>query len=235
MIRQAISSDKFEVLKFCQNTFSWGDYIKEVWNYWISEGNLFVVEKNQPIGICHAVFYPTHVWIEGIRINPDFRRQSLASKLVKNIESISKQKGISISLMLIDTENEPSLLMAKQLGYEINETWNFFSLTSQKNNDFEISFGNPFEKNKPTHYVKSWRWVPLNEKELSLLVSKNNIVYSDKTDNKSIAILGESEHFDNTLIVTLFAGSESDTKNILLFLQNFGVEKNYKRIQILSK
>ncbi|NIM26039.1 MAG: GNAT family N-acetyltransferase [Nitrososphaeria archaeon] len=235
MIREAISSDKFEVLKFCQNTFSWGDYIKEVWDHWISEGDLFVVEKNQPIGICHAVFYPTQAWIEGIRINPDFRRQSLASKLVKNVESISKQKGIPISLMLIDTENEPSLLMAKQLGYKISETWKFYSLQSQKNNDFEISLGNPFQKNKPTHYVKSWRWVPLNEKEISLLISQNNIVYSDTTNNKSVAILGESEHFDNTLIVTLFAGSESDTKNILLFLQNFGAEKQYKRIQILSK
>jgi len=77
--------------------------------------------------------------------------------------------------------------------------------------------------------------VPLNEKEMSFLVSKNNVVYSDKTNNRSVAILGESEHFDNTLIVTLFAGSYSDTKNILSFLQNFGAEKNYKRIQILSK
>lgn len=235
MIRDALPSDKFEVLKFCQNTFSWGDYIKEVWDHWVSEGGFFVFEKNKPIGICHTVFYPDQVWIEGIRINPDFRRQSLASELVKNIESIAKQKGISISLMLIDTENEPSLSMAKQLGYKINETWKFYSLQPQKNNDFEISFGNPFQKNKPTHYVKSWRWVPLNEKEMSFLVSKNNIVYSDKTNNKSIAILGESEHFDKTLIVTLFAGSDSDTKNILLFLQNFGAEKNYKRIQILSK
>ena len=70
---------------------------------------------------------------------------------------------------------------------------------------------------------------------MSCLVSKNNIVFSDKTNNMSVAILGESVHFDKTLIVTLFAGSNSDTKNILLFLQNFGAEKNYKRIQILSK
>ena len=235
MIRDVQPFDKLEVLKFCKNTFSWGDYIPEVWEHWLSEGGFFVVEEGRPVGICHAVFYPNQVWIEGIRINPSFRRKSLASKLVENVESFAKQRGISVSLMLIETENEPSLLMAERLGYKILETWKFYTLQSQKNSDFEISFGNPFEKNNPSHFVKSWRWVPLNEKELSLLVSKNKIFYSKENEKNSVAILEDSEHFEKTLIVTLFAGLESDTKNILLFLQNYGSENNYKRIQILSK
>ena len=78
MIREAISSDKHHILEFCQNTFSWGDYIEDVWDYWISEGILLVYVKNNPIGISHAVFLKDHVWIEGIRINPDFGRQGIA-------------------------------------------------------------------------------------------------------------------------------------------------------------
>lgn len=235
MIREAKHSDKKQVLEFCINTFSWGDYVKDVWDYWISEGNLFVIEENKPLGICHAVFYTNQVWIEGIRIHPDFRKRGLASKLVKHIESIAKNKKISTSLMLIDTENDPSLLMAKQLGYEINQTWKFYSLLSRKNSDFVVSFGNPFQKNEQTHYVKSWRWIPLDDNQISNLVSKNNIVYCHKDGKKSVAILEESEHFEKTLIVTLFAGTEFNTKNVLLFLENFAFEKNYKRIQILSK
>jgi hypothetical protein len=69
VIREATSSDKLPILKFCTNTFSWGDYIKDVWKYWFSEGNLLVIEKNIPIGICHALFLKNQVWIEGIRIN----------------------------------------------------------------------------------------------------------------------------------------------------------------------
>ena len=34
------------------------------------------------------------VWIEGIRIDPDFRRQKIASKLVKHAESILEKKRI---------------------------------------------------------------------------------------------------------------------------------------------
>ena len=57
MIRLANSNDKTQVLKFCQKTFSWGDYIEQVWDYWISEGNLFLYEKEAPVGISHALFF----------------------------------------------------------------------------------------------------------------------------------------------------------------------------------
>ena len=31
-IRMPISSDKNQILSFCEKTFSWGDYIHEVWD-----------------------------------------------------------------------------------------------------------------------------------------------------------------------------------------------------------
>ena len=51
----------------------------------------------------------------------------------------------------------------------------------------------------------------------------------------SIAILTDSEHFDKTLIVTLFSGSQNTTLQLISFLQNYGIEKNYERIQILTQ
>ena len=235
MIRTAKSSDKLHILKFCKNTFSWGDYIQDVWDYWLSEGNLLVVEKTIPIGTCHVLFSKNQVWIEGIRINSNFRRQGLASNLIIKVESLATQKQIPISLMLIDTENLPSILMTQRLGYEINQTWKFYSLLPQKNNSHEISYGNPIRNNEFSHYVKSWRWIPLDNKILSSLNSENCIIHSNKGNNQAIAILADSEHFEKTLIVTLFAGSKSNTMNIISFLQNFGFEKKYQRLQILTR
>ena len=68
MIRNAKPSDKSQVLKFCQNTFSWGDYVEHVWDYWLNEDLLFVYEKKSPVGICHAFFLKNQIWIEGIKI-----------------------------------------------------------------------------------------------------------------------------------------------------------------------
>jgi hypothetical protein len=38
-IRDAIKTDKQEVLEFCTDTFQWGDYIHEVWDDWYSDRN----------------------------------------------------------------------------------------------------------------------------------------------------------------------------------------------------
>ncbi|MDH3737447.1 MAG: GNAT family N-acetyltransferase, partial [Nitrosopumilus sp.] len=97
MIREANISDKIHILKFCKDTFSWGDYIEQVWDFWISEGNLFLFEKQFPIGICHTSYSEDQIWIEGIRIDPNFRRQKIASKLVTHAELMGKTKNASFS------------------------------------------------------------------------------------------------------------------------------------------
>ena len=234
MIRNAINSDKFSVLNFCKDTFSWGDYIQDVWDYWLSEGNLLLIEKQYPVGMCHAFFSKNQVWIEGIRINSNFRRQGLASELVKHVESLAKEKQLLFSFMLIDNENSLSLSMAKNLNYQIFQTWNFYSLLPQINNNHKIQFGNVINYTK-THYVKSWRWLVLDEETLLLLSKQNKIIFSDESGDISIAILTDSEHFDKTLIVTLFSGSQNNTLNLVSYIQNYGAEKNYKKIQILTK
>lgn len=234
-IRIAIQSDKVSVLNFCENTFSWGDYIQDVWDYWLSEGNLLVIEKPYPVGMCHAFFSKNQVWIEGIRIDSNFRKQGLASDLVKHVESLAKEKQISFSLMLIDTENLASLLMAKNLNYQILQTWNFYSLLPQITNNHKIQFSDLLNHQEISHYVKSWRWLVLDDETLFSLSSQNKIIFSDKFGDISIAILTDSQHFDKTLIVTLFSGSQNNTLELISYIQNYGAQKNYKKIQILTR
>ncbi len=235
MIRDANDLDKIPVLKFCKNTFSWGDYVEQVWDSWLSEGNLLLFEKQFPIGICHAFYSEDQIWIEGIRIDPNFRRQKIASKLVKHAESIGLEKGASFSFMLIDTENTSSHLMAHSLDYTIFQTWNFYSLIPKKNPNYDIYFEKSLNRQLCSHYVKSWRWLPIDDDTLSTFYEQNKIVKSYVDDKNSIAIFTDSEHFDKTLIVTLFSGSQNTTFQVISFLQNYGMEKNYERIQILTK
>ncbi|MEW6604358.1 MAG: N-acetyltransferase, partial [Thermoproteota archaeon] len=58
-IRTAKRSDKEEILSFCVNTFSWGDYIDRVWDYWFRTGRLFVVEDGgRSIAMSHVAVCP---------------------------------------------------------------------------------------------------------------------------------------------------------------------------------
>jgi len=233
-IRKANIEDKIHVLKFCENTFSWGDYIPHVWDYWLSEGNLFICEKSFPIGICHAFYSDNQIWIEGIRIDPNFRRQKIASELVKHAEYIGKEKNLSFSYMLIDTQNFKSLSMANSLNYDVFQTWNFYSLDPKKNSNYVVDFEQSLDCKLYTHYVNSWRWLPLTDESLSSLYLQNNLVKSTISGKNSLAIITDSEHFARTVIVTLFSNSNDTDIQILSFLQNYALDKNYERIQILT-
>jgi len=234
-IREANDSDKISVLRFCKNTFSWGDYVEHVWDFWLSEGHLFLAEQDHSIGICHAFYSHDQIWIEGIRVDPNFRRQNIASKLVKHAEILGKEKNLSTSYMLIDTENLTSLSMTNSLNYEIFQTWNFYSLEPKINLNHKVRFEKSLNRKLYPQYVKSWRWLPIDDKTLQSFYDKNQIIKSCIGENDSVGILNDSEHFDNTLIVTLFSNSEDSVFETLSFLQNFGIEKNYERIQILTR
>lgn len=235
VIRNAVDSDKPMILNFCQDTFSWGDYIQDIWNYWLSEGDLLIIEKEFPVGVIHALLSNNQVWIEGIRINPNFRRQGLATKLVQYVELLAKEKQIPFSFMLIDTENLSSLSMAKNLDYSIFQTWNFYTLIPKINDVYEIKFEYTFDQSKIPQYVKSWRWLILDKKTLSFFYQQKKIIFSDKSGPVSIAILTDSEHFEKILIVTLISGSPSNTLNLISYIQNYGAENDYQKIQILTK
>ena len=234
-IREANDSDKIPVLKFCKNTFSWGDYVEHVWDYWISEGHLLLAQKLDPVGICHAFYSDNQVWIEGIRIEPNSRCQNIASELVKHAEIIGLEKNLSFSYMLIDTENPISITMAQSLNYEVFQTWNFYTIEPRNNSDHNITFDKSISPKSYSHYVKSWRWLPIDDETLKLFYEQNRIVNSSINNKNSIAIITESDHFDRTLIITLFSNSDESAREILSYLQNFGWEKNYERIQILTK
>ena len=234
-IREATSFDKNLVLKFCKNTFSWGDYIDKVWSSWLDEGNLFLFETESPVGICHAFYFQNQIWIEGIRIDPNFQRQKIASKLVTHAELIGKNNNASFSYMLVDTENKKSIFLANSLNYKIFQIWNYYSLIPKKNSNFKIEFEKSVSSDIFPFYVDSWRWIKTTRNILSNLSTQNRIIKSNLNGKTSVAIIGDYKHLAKTLIVTLFSGSFDTSSDILYYLQNYAIEKNYERIQILTK
>ena len=137
--------------------------------------------------------------------------------------------------MLIDTENTPSISMANSLNYELFEIWNFYSLIPKIKSHHKIEFAKSVSSNLFPYYVDSWRWFSTNEKILSDLCAQNKVIKSSLDGKISVAIIGDYKHHEKTLIVTLFSGSFDTLSNILSYLQNYAIEKNYERIQILTK
>jgi len=240
--RLAKNSDKDPVLNFCKNTFSWGDYIHEVWDSWIDEGNLIIIDQNQiPISMTHAAFYPNEklIWIEGIRVKENFRKNGFAQKMISYLEETAKSKNYEISRMLIASENEPSLSLAKKLGYTIISKWNYFSLESKPiNEEINIVSDSCIDSisldEKSYHFIESWRWIPLTDERLKKLNSEKKI-FCQRDDQKinTLGIITESESFENTIILELVFGINSE--KMIKFTQNLAYQKNYSKIRILTE
>ena len=245
LVQQASQLDKEKIVEFCKNTFSWGDYIDQIWDYWISEGNLLVIhENNLPIAMCHASFNAKNqnLWIEGIRVNPNYRRKKYATNLVHHCETIAREKKFKTAQMLIETTNSNSILLAKKLGYTNKETWDFHTLDNQTQekqstaNHLLNSQREEFLLDSKLYFVDSWRWFPLTKDSISQLSQENRIIFSENNDTiNGIAIFTESQHFENTVIVTLLMGDDSGIENLLSKILSISKQQNFKRIQILTK
>jgi GNAT superfamily N-acetyltransferase len=238
-IRDAQPSDKQVVLDFCKNTFSWGDYIADVWDTWILQGNLFVVvEGHVPIGLCHLVFTDNRqAWIEGIRIHPNYRRKEYGRKIISHCESIAKL--IKTIRMIIESENTPSINLAQSMGYYTEDNWRLYALIPKKETSSTIIASDIKQVAglvSSNTYADSWKWLPLEKSDLEELIKQKRVLLSVQDKSASaIGIWNESENFANVLQIGFINGSKESMLDILRFIQNKGYELHTDRIQVFSQ
>ena len=206
---------------------------------WLAEKNLYAVEENrQAIGICNAAISPDQVWIEGIRIHPEFRRYGYATQLVIAAERLAKRKKLHYSRMIIADNNKRSLSMAKKLGYHIENKWWLYNLSPKKQNTrakLATSTKDLQPLIKSETYSESWNWLILNDKVLAKLVKSGRVItYKKGGKPEAIGIWNESSRLDDDMIqLGYLAGTKQGIKSIIQFMQNKGYEEKSNRIQLL--
>ena len=135
-IRPAQQNDKDDVLKFCVNTFDWGDYIDQVWNSWYSDpnGRLIIAEYESEeytkqlnagrksstiVAVSHVHLCPNRkmIWLEGIRIRSDYRRRHVATELIKKMLEYGIEQDAKESAAIVSANNVPSQIMMQRNGF----------------------------------------------------------------------------------------------------------------------
>lgn len=109
IVREAKASDKDVVLRFCQNTFEWGDYVQNVWDYWLTDasGKIFVATfENKPVGMCHVeIVKRSEAWLEAARVAPEFRRRGVASLLTEKCLEWAIKRGARVARLVTESGN----------------------------------------------------------------------------------------------------------------------------------
>ena len=211
--RVATVHDKDYVLDLCKNTFSWGDYIDRVWDIWIREpDSIFLVavvnENNieKPIAISHAILIPEKIgWIEGIRVDPKYRSQKLATNMSLHILDYARKNGALYSSAIVSINNEASKGLMEKLGFKVISTWSYLSIKPivvpalnnfiinksaikvANLNEYKsvLNFLNQSETFKASgkKFVNSWRWHDLTEDRLRMMINNKQVIILVNNDD----------------------------------------------------
>jgi ribosomal protein S18 acetylase RimI-like enzyme len=275
MIRHAAKSDKEEVLRFCVNTFEWGDYIDQAWDFWYSERNgiLLVAEddeeynrqskKRSVIAVSHVSLCPNNknVWLEGIRVHPNFRRRSVATELLKMMILYGKEHGAEEASAMVAANNIASQLMMESNGFAVISKWSYYSFNKIPRAD-KVKLRSKFATFEDTKtvwnylresdvykasgktYVNSWRWYSLDLSVLEDFIKHEKVLVigNDRIEGLGIINKGNNNNDndndnDNTFqIVYLDALNMKALEDLTKFaLKLINLEDaTYDRIQIYS-
>ncbi len=121
LIRPATVADGESVLAWTQNTFSWGDYISEVWDRWVQaeNGQLLVAEvEGRVVGALHVVLLGNREgWMEGMRVHPDFRKRGIATALDLAGQKVAHEAGCRLVRLETASTNLPAQSAIVTYGY----------------------------------------------------------------------------------------------------------------------
>ena len=262
--RFAKNTDKEDVLKFCVNTFDWRDYIDQVWDLWYSESNsaLIVAEneihhtKKSVIAVSHVSLCPNrrNIWLEGIRVNPDYRRRSIATELLSKMLSYGKRQGAKEASAIVGVNNLPSQLMMEKNGFDVISKWTYYSTNKSRRYEkvnvrtatvsdikkvWDYLKQSKIYKSSGKRHVNSWRWYSFNSGTILTNIKDGKLLIAGNDDIEGIAIINKDGYWNRNdvfQIVYLDAASISSLYDLIVFVIMLVHSDNdrYKRIQIFS-
>jgi ribosomal protein S18 acetylase RimI-like enzyme len=130
-IRDALREDREAVLEFCRNTWpGYGDYIARAWQRWIrdSSGRFLVAELNgRAVGIAKIDdFGGGEVWLEGLRVDPGFRRKGIGNAINKEVvRTLRRMKPRSVRFCTA-VSNRASRSIGEHFGFALKTRFRYY-------------------------------------------------------------------------------------------------------------
>jgi ribosomal protein S18 acetylase RimI-like enzyme len=124
LVRPAHVDDRQAVLAFCDRIWGEHDYIAEVWDDWLREERagsgvpLVGILAGRPVGIAHLrMVSEDEGWIEGIRVDPDARRQGIGRTLTSRALVAAREHGATVARLFVDADNLASQALVARFGF----------------------------------------------------------------------------------------------------------------------
>lgn len=258
IIRRARPGDRDKVLAFCTNTFGWGDYIEQVWDYWYENksGQLLVAESDEgeSIALSHVALCPggRRIWVEGIRVHPAHRRSQVATKLIETLLRYGRKKGAAHAYAIVAADNSGSQKMMEKNGFKPVSRWAYYStagrmkkqpskarLATTKDIESVWSYlkGSRIYRLSARTYVRSWHWYDLDLRALKSFINKGCVIVTGMPVG-GIAVINRSGYWKtrNVLqVVYLDSLSKKSLEQIISYVTHLYVDGEFERLQVLCQ
>ena len=180
----------------------------------IQKPNLFTATSTngRPIALSHAVLCPNkaRLWIEGIRVDPNYRRRKVATALIDKMVQFGRRQGVIEASAIISADNRASQSLFYNNGFNKISKWAYYNIhVSNKSNRIDDNTngrdktikkriasledadkvwsylrGSETYRLSGKRYFNEWRWYPLDYKTIV-----------DFTRHRKILITGIEDSF----------------------------------------
>lgn len=115
-VRDARKADLDRVAEFAAETWDGWDYVPDVWDEWLDEGVALVAEVDGVVvGTVHGVTRGDEAWLEGLRVDEEYRREGVGSAL---LEEIAERLDAEVARGMAFGDNEAAVGFLETEGFE---------------------------------------------------------------------------------------------------------------------
>jgi GNAT superfamily N-acetyltransferase len=254
-VREACDADREAVFEFCMHTWSWGDYIPQVWDKWLREenGKVFVATVDGlPVGIQHiTIDKPREAWLSGARTSPNYRRMGVATAITMKCIEYAKSKGVKVARLVTESDNAAALAAVQKMGFKpVAEFLEMELENVSKAESLSSSWANTNQLETVWRYLQSsevyrcaaglyallYHWYSLDRQDLELFIKhRKAIVYGGGDGavrglmlvDDAVAIEWHENSIQTCYIDGDFETALDMTKFLLAHCKEKGIEKVY--------
>jgi RimJ/RimL family protein N-acetyltransferase len=254
-VRKARGSDREAVFKFCEKTWSWGDYIPEVWDKWLKEksGRVFIATTDGvPVGITHlSIDKPHEVWLGGARTDPNYRRMGVATAITQKCLDYAKRKGAKVVRLTTESDNIAAQAVIKKLGFK--PTAEFVEMKTEniaeEENSTNSKWAEESEADAALNYLQTsesyrkaaglytvlFHWFSLEKHDLKRFVEQRKAILhlSERGEIDGLTLIDDAtarEWHENTMQTCIMDGDYNAVFDMIKFLKSHCHALDVKKI-----